>query len=176
MEPRRRPDPAAAPCWIHYDVTELFANGLLVRNGDTYFPTSLAVAAYGTGVYATAADEVSGTTELTTVLSVADLSLPGLLGLSRADDHRVAVGFRLDDGDLTGWQVYVRDAVETARELAVPSPGGDSGINALSVLGGSITTEVTDHGEPVDILPPPDDEVVDYVSDPDELAALLAAC
>ena len=42
---------ADAPCWVHYDVTELFANGLLVRNGDTYFPAPLAVAAFGEGIY-----------------------------------------------------------------------------------------------------------------------------
>ena len=172
MEPRR----GERECWVHYDVTALFANGLLVRNGDTYFPAPLAVAASGQGVYATNADQVSGTTELTAVLSVADLALPSLLGLARTDDHRVAVGFRLDEGELAGWQVYVRDVVEAAREFAVPSPGGDGGINALSALGGSISTELTDRGEAVDIAPPPTDEVVDYVTEPAELAALLAAC
>ncbi len=167
---------AGAGCWVHYDVTELFANGLLVRNGDTYFPAPLAVAAYGTGVYSIATGQVSGTTELTSLLSVADLSLPAKLGLSRADDHRVAAVFRLDGDGLAGWKVDVRDAVEATRELAEPSPGGDGGINALSVLGGSISTEVTHRGEPVDIVPPPADETVDYVSDPTELAALLADC
>ncbi len=44
----------AAPCWVHYDVTELFANGLLVRNGDTYFPAPVAVVGLGRGVYSTA--------------------------------------------------------------------------------------------------------------------------
>ena len=63
-------------------MTELFTNGLLVRNGDTYFPAPVAVAAFGRGVYSIAADQVSGTTELSTVLSVADLSLPSMLSLS----------------------------------------------------------------------------------------------
>lgn len=170
------PDPADAPCWVHYDVTELFANGLLVRNGDTYFPAPLAVAAYGTGVYSIAADQVSGTTELTSLLSVTDLSLPAKLGLSRADDHRVPAVFQLDSDGLAGWKVAMRDAVETMRELAESSPGGDGGINALSVLGGSISTEVTERGEAVDIVPPPADETVDYVTDPKELARLLAEC
>ncbi len=130
---------ADAGCWVHYDVTELFTNGLLVRNGDTYFPAPVAVAAFGRGVYSIAADQVSGTTELSTVLSVADLSLPSMLSLSRTEDNRVPATFRLDDGELAGWKVYVRDAVEKAREFAEPNPDGDGGVSALSVLGGTIS-------------------------------------
>jgi hypothetical protein len=167
---------AEASCWIHYDVTELFANGLLVRNGDTYFPAPVAVAGFGSGVYSIAADQVTGTTELSTVLSVADLSLPSLLSLSRTADQRVPATFRLDDGEVAGWKVYVRDAVEKAREFAEPSPGGDGGVNVLSVLGGAISTELTARGEPVDIAPPSADDVVEYVGDPEELAGLLGAC
>lgn len=166
----------AAPCWIHYDVTELFANGLLVRNGNTYFPAPVAVVGLGRGVYSTAAGQVSGTTELSTVLSIVDLSLPSQLSLRRTADHRVRATFRLADGELSGWQVYVRDVVERTRELAVPGPGGEIGINGLSALGGSISTELTGLGTAVAITPPPSDQVIDYVSDPAALAERLATC
>ncbi len=171
------PRPPGTPtCWIHYDVTELFANGLLVRNGNTYFPAPVAVVGLGRGVYSTTVGQVSGTTELSTVLSIVDLSLPAMLSLRRTADLRVRATFRLDDGQLSGWQVYVRDAVERMRELAVPSPGGEIGINGLSALGGSISTELTGLGTAVDITPPPSDRVIDYVSDPVALAERLATC
>ncbi len=172
----RAPASDTGTCWVHYDVTELFANGLLVRNGTTYFPAPIAVVGFGRGVYSIAAEQVSGTTELSTVLSVVDLSLPSMLSLRRTADHRVPATFRLDDGELTGWQVYVRDAVELTRKLAVPSPGGDGGLNRLSTLGGAISTELTSLGQAVDITPPPVDQVIDYVSDSAELAERLATC
>lgn len=48
-------------CWVHYDVSVLFRNGLLVRNGDIYSPAPVAVAGLGLGVYSTYVDQVSGT-------------------------------------------------------------------------------------------------------------------
>lgn len=174
---RERAQPPGDPaCWIHYDVTELFANGLLVRNGDTYFPAPVAVVGSGRGVYSIAAEQISGTTELRTVLSVVDLSLPSMLSLRRTDDHRVPATFQLDGGEISGWQVYVRDAVERTRQLAAPSPGGEAGVNGLSTLGGSISTELAGLGTAVTITPPPGDQVIDYVNDSVALAERLSTC
>ncbi len=168
--------PEDAPCWIHHDVTDLFANGLLVRNGDTYAPAPVAVAGFGRGVYATDADQVTGTSGLGTVLSVVNLSLPSLIGLDREATDTVSVTFNLEDGLLVGWKVFVRDAVERLRDLRESDAVGGSTVSALSTLGGTITTELGGQGDEVALDPPPPDEVVEYVKDSTELSQLLSAC
>lgn len=168
--------PEDAPCWIHHDVTDLFADGLLVRNGDTYSPAPVAVAGLGRGVYATDADEVTGTSGLGTVLSVVDLALPSLLGLDPAAGVRVPITFGLDDGVLTGWKVFVRDTVERLRELRDSGAVAGVRISALSALGGVIATELTAQGDQVTFTAPAPDEAVEFVPDPAELSRLLAAC
>ena len=166
----------AGSCWIHHDVSDLFDDGLLVRNGDTYAPAPVAVLGLGRGVYATDADQVTGTSDLSTVLSVVDLALPSLLGLDPAADQRVPITYTLDDGVLVGWKVFVRDAVERLRELSESDAVGDVRISAMAALGGTITTRLTALGGEVDFAPPPSDEVVEYVADSAELSQRLAAC
>jgi hypothetical protein len=168
--------PDDPPCWIHHDVTDLFADGLLVRNGDTYAPAPVAVVGPGRGVYATDADEVTGTTDLGTVLSVVDLSLPSLLGLDPGAGHRMPVTFALDDGVLTGWKALVRDAVERLRELRGRDAAGEVRITSLAALGGAITTQLSGAGDEIGFAPPAAGEVVEYAADPAELAARLTAC
>ena len=164
------------PCWVHYDVSVLLRSGLLVRDGDAYSPAPVAVADLGLGVYSTYVEQISGTSELSTVLSVADLSLPSTLDLAPNPDHRVPTTFTLDDDVLVSWKVFVRDAVKQARMFAPSTPTGISRISELSSLGGAITTEFTDLGGTVDIAPPPAEQVVDYAADPAELTRRLAAC
>lgn len=172
------PDSGDPPsCWLHYDVVELFANGLLVRNGDTYAPAPIAAAGSGQGVSATDDDQVSGSTRLTTVLTVAELALPPSLGIPHAADHPVPATFTIDDGELTGWTVLVRDAVEQARRFDhQATTTGTTLLSALQGYGGSITTELTDLGGPVDVVAPPREKVVEYVDNPDQLAGDLASC
>jgi hypothetical protein len=167
---------AGDQCWIHHDVAELFANGLLVRNGDTYAPVPVAVAGLGAGVYATDADQVTGTSRLSAVLSVADLSLPPLIGLDRAAEHRVPTTFTLDGDALLGWKVFLRDAVAEARKLPESNATGDGRVSALGTLDGTITTELTHLGDAVAAKPPPAGAVVEYVADPEALAAAMSAC
>jgi len=143
-----------ARCWTHHDVAELADYGLLVRNGDTYAPAPVAVVGLGRGVYATHADQISGTSGLSTVLAVADLSLPSALGLARAPDHRVPTAFTLDDGALVGWKVVVRDVVEQTRKLADTGAVGEGRISVLGVLGGTISTELTRLGDEFEADPP----------------------
>lgn len=163
-----------APCWIHHDVAALFDSGLLVRNGDTYAPAPVAAVAHGRGASSTDADQVSGTTELSTVLAVADLSLPAALGISRSTDHRVPAVFTIDDGVLKGWEVFVRDAIEQARRYDEGATAAGTGV--VSGLGGTITTRLTDLGTDVAFEAPPPGEVVEHVAEPDELEQRLAAC
>jgi hypothetical protein len=164
-------------CWIHHDVTELFTNGLLVRNGDIYTPAPVTVAARGRGASSTDADQVSGTSELSTVLSVVDLPLPAALGISRTADHRVPATFTVDDGVLGGWTVFVRDAIEEARRVGEDATAaGTRGASTLHGMGASITTELVDQGDDVAIEAPASDEVVEYAANPDELTRRLEDC
>ena len=143
-----------APCWTHHDVAELVDHGLLVRNGDTYAPAPVAVVGLGRGVYATHPDQISGTSRLRTVLSVADLSLPSALGLAPTADHRVPTAFTLDDGALVGWKVLVRDVVEQTRVLADTGAVGEGRLSALGALGRTIITELTHLGVEFEAVPP----------------------
>jgi hypothetical protein len=171
------PDPADPGCWLHYDVVELFASGLLVRNGDTYAPAPIAVAGLGLGASATDEDQVSGTSPLSTVLAVADLALPTELGIPRAAEHTVSTTFTVDDGELSGWTVLVRDVLEQARRFDDrATQTGTTLLSALQGFGGSITTELADLGGAVDVLAPPREQVVEYVDDAEELASAIDAC
>lgn len=165
-----------AGCWVHHDVTALFANGLLVRNGDTYSPAPVAVAARGWGAISIDADQVTGTSELSTVLSVVDLALPSALAITSAADHRVPATFTVDDGVLTGWRVSARDALGQGRRHAGQETGAANRLAAAVGMGGRITTRFSDQGDEVDIAAPPARQVVEYVADRDALERAVRAC
>jgi hypothetical protein len=72
--------------------------------------------------------------------------------------------------------VYLRDAVERAREQPPTGSAGTGPLGVLAAWRGAITTELTRLGRPVDVVPPPAGRVVEYVDDPAELARRMAAC